>query len=73
MNGQREEVPLQRPEERRRSPPCRKGSNYELGARCGRVVAVHLEGPLEVADNLAGTGSRADHQAESRTLVQTPR
>jgi hypothetical protein len=31
---------------------------------------VHLKGPLEVADSLAETGSRATHQSEARMPVQ---
>jgi hypothetical protein len=50
-----------------------KGSSEVAAAQCGGVMAVQLAEPLEVVDSLAGTGSRAAHQAEMRTLVQPPR
>jgi hypothetical protein len=38
-----------------------------------RVVVMQLEGPLEMVDSLEGMGSKANHQAEAKTLVQPPR
>jgi hypothetical protein len=36
-------------------------------------MAVWLEGPVKVVDSLAGTESKAAHQAEARMLVQPSR
>jgi hypothetical protein len=46
-----------------------------VATRCGRVVAVRLEGLQETVDSLTGTGYRASHRAgvsRGRTPVQPP-
>jgi hypothetical protein len=56
--------------------PCTKGKSNVAIARCGIVIVVCLEGPLEVMDSVKGMGSRATHQASvhtTRMQVQTPR
>jgi hypothetical protein len=50
-----------------------KGKSNVAAARCDRVTAVWLEGPLEAVDSLVGMGSKATHHAEERTPVQPPK
>jgi hypothetical protein len=50
-----------------------KGNRDVAAARCDRIAVVQLEGPMETVDRLAGTGSRAAHQAEKRAPVQPQR
>jgi hypothetical protein len=66
-----DEVPLRRPGARPRSTSCMKVNSGVAAARCDRVAAVRLEGPLQAVDSPAGTGSRATHQAIVRT-ARTP-
>jgi hypothetical protein len=64
----KEEVPLQCPGVQLHSLPCRKGNSNVSVAWCSRVTAVHLKGPLDLADSITVMGSRATHQAEARML-----
>jgi hypothetical protein len=66
-----EEVPLRHPGTQPHSTPCMNGNSEVAVARCHRVVAVWLEGSMEVVYSLTGTGSTL--QAEVRMLVQPTR
>lgn len=71
-----EEVPPQCTSVQLHSPSCTEDNSDAAATQCGTVMAVHLEGPLEVVHSLAGMGSRAAQQASvctTRMLVQPPR
>jgi hypothetical protein len=49
--------------------PHTMASDKLIQARCGRVMIVWLEGPLEMANSLVGPSSKAAHKGEYRARM----